>query len=344
MVDSQQLYSSKTSMIESFVIRRICDPILDRLPATLNPNSVTVSNHFLYWACLFFAGAAPYLNAEEALAARVIAGSLVFISMLLDCLDGMHARRTGQTSHVGEVLDHWLDGLNTPLNAAAMALTLQLDPWTSAVVMVSMGMVYIAQLSVWHQTGHFLCPPTSGVDAQVLLSLSFIVAGVYYYVYPPILYPAMAQWFGLAFGWGAVLTAFKQLWWFNVRGPSATMYTIRANLVVATVAILYPLGFIDGVGAYVLMAIASFRVSGLYVLYTILGRSYGGLDRALMLWPPVICVVHFLLGPRDIEAYRLRESLSYLAAAHLGGLSLMNLVSHFGELRFLDKSSQSNRA
>lgn len=344
MVDSQELYSSKTSLLEKFIVTKVCDPILDRMPTTLNPNSLTLFNHFVYWACLFFAASAPHLAPEDALIARILAGVTVFVSMLLDCLDGMHARRTGQTSHVGEVLDHWLDGLNTPLNAAAMALTLQLDAWTSAVIMVSMGMVYIAQLSVWHQTGRFLCPPTSGVDAQCLLSLSFMGFGVYFYAYPLAQFPVQGEWVGLIFGWGCIFTAIKQIFWFAQRGPKATVYTLRANLIIFALAVFYPLGIIDGMGAFILLAIASFRVSGSYVLYTVLGRSYGGLDFTLAALIPIIGVLHLALGPINVASYGLAENLPYAAASLLGALSLYDLLTHFAELRFLDGKSQSEQA
>ena len=336
MVDSQELYSSKTSALENFVYKWICDPILDRLPASLNPNSLTLTNHLIYWACLFFAASAPGLSGADALIARIMAGVAVFVSMLLDCLDGMHARRTGQTSHLGEFLDHWLDGLNTPLNAAAMALTLQLDPWTSAIVMVSMGMVYIVQLSVWHHSGKFLCPPTSGVDAQCLLSLSFIGAGIYFYVWPLAQFPEIGRWVGLIFGWTCVATAFKQVYWFSKRGATATVYGLRANLFVLALALLYPLGFIGGIEAFILMAVASWRIAGSYVLYTILGRSYGGLDFVLSLTLPAVLCMHFALGPITIASYGLGEGLALTATAVLGGLTLYDLATHFRQLRFLD--------
>ena len=337
VVDSQELYSSKTSALEGFVLRRICDPILDRLPRTLNPNWLTLVNHVLCWACLFFAAAAPSMAPVDALIARSAAALLVFMCMLLDCLDGMHARRTGQTSRVGEVLDHWLDGLNTPLNAAAMALTLQLDPWTSAVVMVSMGMVYIVQLSVWHTTGKFLCPPTSGVDAQCLLSLSFLGAGVYFFVWPLDANRTAGEWVGLVFGWTCVATALEQVFWFACRSSKATLRGLVVNIVIFANAALYPLGLLSGIEAFVFIAIASFRVAGSYVLYTVLGRKYTGIDVPLILLLPLVSVTYHLAEPVTLGPYGLGDGLALAAATLIGGLTIGELIAHFSELRHLDR-------
>ena len=57
------------------------------------------------------------------------AGAMMFASMVLDCWDGMQARRTGRTSKLGELLDHWLDAIHVPLVSAGMALMLELPPY-----------------------------------------------------------------------------------------------------------------------------------------------------------------------------------------------------------------------
>eukprot|EP00494_Astrolonche_serrata_P020023 UN20240 len=45
-----------------------------------------------------------------------------YISMALDCLDGMHARATNQCSRVGELLDHWTDSFSVPIIASSFIM------------------------------------------------------------------------------------------------------------------------------------------------------------------------------------------------------------------------------
>jgi phosphatidylglycerophosphate synthase len=240
--------------------------------------------------------------------------------MVLDCLDGLHARRTGQTSRVGEVLDHWLDGLNTPLNTAAMVLTLGLDPWTATACMASLAMSYGGQLIVWHHTGRFLCSPTCGVEAQFLLALSFV-----------------SSWGALAFGWICILACLKQIYWFARQAPSVAVYNIRIGLLIFAIGLLYPFGMFEEVGAVLVMGLVSFRVTGSYVLYTVLGRRYEGLDWITLMWIPVIVCVHLFVDPFPVAGTSLHETLPYVVCLHVAGATVFDLVRHFGELRFMDE-------
>jgi len=59
---------------------------------------------------------------------------LFFVSLTADNVDGPHARRTGQTSPLGEFLDHRLDGSASASLLLATCLMLRVD----GVVMASL--------------------------------------------------------------------------------------------------------------------------------------------------------------------------------------------------------------
>ena len=74
------------------------------IPASVTPNALTVAN----FACAMFACAC--LLVIEAHWALLVAPVFLYLYTLLDSLDGIHARQTGQTSPFGHFLDHFLDG------------------------------------------------------------------------------------------------------------------------------------------------------------------------------------------------------------------------------------------
>ena len=51
----------------------------------------------------------------------------IIVYAILDCLDGQHARRTKQTSKLGELLDHCTDALGIPICTCACCWALLAD-------------------------------------------------------------------------------------------------------------------------------------------------------------------------------------------------------------------------
>lgn len=105
------------------------DWVTAHMPRRVSPNALTL----LGQALAVLAVPAAWLGTLGRPAWFLVSAALLFLYMTLDNVDGPHARRTGQTSPIGELLDHGLDGFG---NAAAMmciALAFRVDaPWIFA--------------------------------------------------------------------------------------------------------------------------------------------------------------------------------------------------------------------
>ena len=115
---------------------------------------------------------------------RVLCAALVFSSMLLDCLDGMQARRTGQSSLLGELLDHSFDAAHTCIFACVMLTVLQPDFYTACFSLVCTGMVYNAQLVLYRCRGRMINPPTNGPEAQLALIAAILCFSLFFLLVP----------------------------------------------------------------------------------------------------------------------------------------------------------------
>ena len=168
------LYNDTDSDIEWRLTEYVTEPLLHHcIPRWVRPNSITLFNTATCWSLLLLSFAAWRVEAvgqwTAALLLRLLCAALVFVSMLCDCLDGMQARRTEQSSLLGELLDHGLDAAHTCIFAACMLTILQPDFITACFSLVCTGMVYNAQLVLYRRRKRMVNPPTNGPEAQLAL-------------------------------------------------------------------------------------------------------------------------------------------------------------------------------
>ena len=186
---ARPLYNDTDSDLEWALTEHVTEPILHHLiPRSVAPNSITAFNTATCWTLLLLSFAA--WRVEEAgmtagaLLLRVLCAVLVFVSMLCDCLDGMQARRTGQSSLLGELLDHGLDAAHTCIFAACMLTILQPDFITACFSLVCTGMVYNAQLVLYRKRRRMVNPPTNGPEAQIALIAAIIAFASFFAAVP----------------------------------------------------------------------------------------------------------------------------------------------------------------
>lgn len=151
----------------------ICRPFVPLIPKWVTPNAITYTNHAVNWILLLSMVALDHISEMRPRVYIIITGAVLnFICMMLDCLDGMHARNTKQTSKLGEVLDHYFDAVHTPFVTGAVMLALRLPKWAIATIMVGNVAVYNSQLIVYHYQRIFV--PTAGVEGQIGTSIFFL--------------------------------------------------------------------------------------------------------------------------------------------------------------------------
>jgi len=214
------------------------------------------------------------------------------ISMILDCLDGMQARKTDQCSKLGEVLDHALDAVSVPISVASVgfgagmfATGVRLPMATGMVLSTT---VYNAQLILYHHTGKFLHSDiTTGTEGQFALGLTHVGFGLWEYILVKMELPLQSHTYGTwAYCLISVLATIRVLWFYiekliplGVWQP----YFIYNGMMTASV-VLYMHNWIDSVALAVLVAILSFRVNGTFVIKTCVKESFDGVDLVCILW------------------------------------------------------------
>jgi len=207
---------------------------------------------------------------------------LNFITMMLDCLDGMHARTSNQCSKMGELLDHWFDAMHVPMIAAGIAMAARLDPWFLASTVILNAVLYNSQLIIYNTTHKFI--NIAGVEAQIGTSALYLVAVVLSVLSVP--YSSFIAWARLGFGIAAVIVTSQIVWQFRPHFVQPAMWTSAGAFLLMNVllAISYLSGHMSIIPYTLTAFFCSFRITGTYVLYSIQRRPYSGVDIYVILW------------------------------------------------------------
>jgi phosphatidylglycerophosphate synthase len=164
------------ALLLRFYQRLLWDRLLHALPPTLAPNTLTLAAE----ACAVLAAPVAWAASHGARPLYLLSGLLLFAYMTGDNIDGQHARRTGQTSALGELLDHGLDGLASCAVLLCSAFALHVEG-VSLVVLVALGSLgFGAVFWAQYRTGLLVTPRISameGVTGASLLQLVAMVAG-----------------------------------------------------------------------------------------------------------------------------------------------------------------------
>lgn len=326
--DREAIYQAEVnSTFEPWLVDKAFVPLLERLPHSLAPNSISLIGHVICWGAGFCAWASTYLPPLYKALALVGTGVLMFMATAADCLDGMQARRTGRTSKLGELLDHWLDAIHVPIVSASIVLALGLDPWIVVAVHVTNAAIYNAQLVLYHHSGRFVHTPTSGVDAQFGTSVGFIAAAIYLGVFGPI------WWLNIGLGVAATLIQLKlNFFYWRRMSLAQALPHVLFYLFCAAFAALYILGMMSTLVFALSIIFLSFRITGTFVLQTVLKRPYDGWDAGIIFWLLAIPAGHFFLGPVVVQGYRVDQLVPHLAILYMAGRNLIDLARNFEEL------------
>jgi phosphatidylglycerophosphate synthase len=317
-----------TSHFEERIVRWLCQPVLPYIPRSVHPNTISLINHGMSWMTAILAVVSVHLPSPYRSLALAGAGLGMLLSMIGDCLDGMHARATDQCSKLGEMMDHWLDAIVVPLVVLGASLALEMEPWAIAAVNVTATMVYNSQLVLYHHTGKFVHPePATGMEAQFGLSLGYVAYGALLYFVD-----RDQLWLDYAVLGIALLGLYVQMrcnGFYYVRlGKLMRHHLVFVGLLSAFGA-LYLLGALDLYAFALCLIFTSFRVCGTYVLFTIVKRPYGGGDLGVVAFLAAIAGAHFLLPPLALGALTLQTLLPYLACAYMLARNLIDFSRHY---------------
>jgi phosphatidylglycerophosphate synthase len=155
--------------------RWLVEPVLRVLPARVHPNAITHAGHLANLSALLLL---LWLRPQRG-AWLLVAAGLVQLYVWCDNADGAHARRTGQTSAYGELLDHGLDILNVIYVGMLSAYALGLGPmgWVIVTVLTASA----TALTYWEQaeTGVFRLGMLNQIESSLVLFAVFVVGAVF---------------------------------------------------------------------------------------------------------------------------------------------------------------------
>ncbi|HKF78745.1 MAG TPA: CDP-alcohol phosphatidyltransferase family protein [Candidatus Dormibacteraeota bacterium] len=228
-------------------------PFARRLPERLPANVVTLAASAFMWAALALVAAAGALPPPALALAFVV---LVQLYLLGDHADGMHAKRTGTSSALGEYLDHALDGYHGPIVVLAFFALVGFGNRALVMVMLwTLQVAFSATMVEERERGELHLGPVGSLEGMLLFSAFFLT-----WLVPPL----QAAWlaplpggvpaYALAVAVGALGTG-ATVWgcvWRMGRLPAQLALFVAAGLALAVLLARGPLPLGAGVACLLL--------------------------------------------------------------------------------------------
>lgn len=323
--------SENNSKLEPLLIEKVCKPILGIIPESVHPNTISLANHVVCWGIAICAYLATVLGPLGRSLALLGGGLCMFGMAVGDCLDGMQARRTNKCSKLGEMMDHWLDGVHVPMATFGVTLALQMEPWAAAAVHITSSMIFNAQLVLYHKTGRYVHGETSGTDAQLMGAGAYFFFAVFFYFVD-----RHTLWVDVVVTIAAAVAVFTQMKcniFYYVRLKKHVVWHLPFVALSGGFTALYLLGMIGTITFLLSIVLLSFRITGSYVLYTIIGRPYHGMEIGVALLIGAIAAGHQGLLPISFQGHALHTYLPAVTCAYMVVRNLIDFAHHFSELR-----------
>jgi phosphatidylglycerophosphate synthase len=331
-VPQRNFFADNGSKFEPLLVRMLSEQLLPHVPASIHPNTLSLVTHTLVWITAVLALSSPKLSPLWQAVALLGAGTGTFLSMLSDCIEGLHAQRTDQSTSLGQSMDRWLGAIAVPLATAGITAALEMPPWAMVAVNLTAAMIFNARLVLYAHTGERMhSEPSGGIEGQFVLAVGYVaLAGVFFYV------DRHHPWVDLAVAALGCAATFLQLRWSVFYYP-LLRGRVREHLVfVATCGgfgALYWLGAI-GLHAFLFTVVfTSFRISGTYVLRSTVHERYQGLDLGLLAFVAAIFAVHYGVRPEPLPGTTLENLLAGASCLYAVARSLGDLSRHYSTLK-----------
>jgi phosphatidylglycerophosphate synthase len=255
--------------------------ILHYVPFSVHPNVITFLNSF---SCLCLFALSLFARSLEdsapllCLFVRLFTVFLVFLSLLLDCLDGMQARRTNQCSTYGEYLDHSLDSLHCVILSAVLLMIMEPDDYTLIISLLGSSAIYHGQAVLYRYSERMIDPPVNGMEAQTLLAISLGAFSLWFFYIPRT--SAASYWLVLIFSIVGNIGQFQNtafffrllfsLDFFDFSLCSILFSHVRTLFVLIAYCVIFLVFSFDRALFFLLFLCLSYRINGRYVLVTLL--------------------------------------------------------------------------
>jgi phosphatidylglycerophosphate synthase len=149
-------------------------PIVRALPRALTPNQITLAGHLCMWS-----GAAVILMARRATPMVLLALAFGYTGYnVADIIDGMHARHSGRTSKLGELLDHGLDAFDAALIPLTYGIALREPAWLILASTATIGYLQFVTFLHGYRVGYVILGEIGVIEGLALAALVCVAAAL----------------------------------------------------------------------------------------------------------------------------------------------------------------------
>lgn len=181
-LDEYRYQSEDRSLTTKYILKPFWLKFERIFPIWMAPNMVTLLGLlFIIVSDLLVFYFDPYYDTVSPNWVYFYHAIAVFMYQTFDACDGIHARRTGQSSPLGELFDHCCDSINTTLMVIQFASVSNLTTKHPLIFLVQFSALANFYLSTWEEyyTHKLFLSEISGpVEGLLLISMVFILTGV----------------------------------------------------------------------------------------------------------------------------------------------------------------------
>ena len=174
--------SEDRSLTTKYILKPFWLKFVNIFPLSMAPNMVTLLGlMFIVISDILVFYFDPYYDTISPQWVYFYHAFAVFMYQTFDACDGIHARRTGQSSPLGELFDHCCDSMNTTLMVIQFASVSNLTTKTPIIFIVQFSALANFYLSTWEEyyTHKLFLSELSGpVEGLLMITGVFILTGI----------------------------------------------------------------------------------------------------------------------------------------------------------------------
>ncbi|WP_372369544.1 CDP-alcohol phosphatidyltransferase family protein [Candidatus Uabimicrobium sp. HlEnr_7] len=159
------------SLTQDFMIKWVWQPFVNILPRGVTPNMLTYAG--VAFVITMVLGV--YMLALGQKWGLLVTAISTFLYMLCDNSDGILARSTGQTSKLGEFLDHWLDSISFVLVNACIAFCLGFEGEIFFIYIATMTLAFYVTMWEHHYTGVFVSGHLGSNESMLIYIIIYTI-------------------------------------------------------------------------------------------------------------------------------------------------------------------------
>lgn len=165
---------------DNSILQRLLEPVLfvplvRKLPRGITPNQITIAGQLAVAAAFAVVLTVRPMNAV----AYIFVAAAILFYTLADCIDGLFARHTQQTSRLGELLDHWLDAISVPLVVLCLGLGLSAAPWCVFTGVLAISFLHFAIFLHGFRLGHVILGAVGMIESATIGAVVCLIAVVF---------------------------------------------------------------------------------------------------------------------------------------------------------------------